>query len=257
MFLAFLSQFKISNPDNFSVDVFTYIDEQDLQKIKKKANTAYIYMPRLAFVDFKKLQKFLQLDFVYAGLSTYWGIGHPYLAVFKDVSILKKAASKVFDIQSSFAVFDNKPEDLLFEAYSSIIKKDSIEDVLDLSNQEMLKLNAKNKIISLDDFCHITSEGFQKGLFETSIFKSWNDLSFDYHDFFALCISNIKEVYYKGELHECIIGKSFFMSHENHFAIIDNDVILWNGKEWIKASKEEKQSIQLFLKQNKTGVKVC
>lgn len=256
MFLAFLSQFKISNQENFSVDSFTYIHEQDLQKLKKKENTAYVYMPRLAFVDFKRLQKFLKLDFVYAGLSTYWGIGHPYLAIFKDISILKKAVAKISDEQA-FEVFDTKTENLLFEVYSSIVKKDSIEDILNLSNEEMLKLNVDNKILCLDDVCHITSEGFQRGLFETSIFKSWNDLSFDYHDFFSLCISNIKEVYYKGNSYECSIGKNFFMSHTNHFAILDKKVILWNGKEWTEASKEEKESIKLFLNKNKTGVKIC
>lgn len=249
-FLAYLIQLKTDNKQKYKIDIKSVDNIDDILDIKHTGQTV-LYLPRFCAFDVYRLFNLIEKKKpVYAAISTYWGVGHPYLAVFNNINLLKSSIKNVKTEHIDY--FTDMEENIFFDVYKNISKLGKFSDILALSDEKLLTYERNTGIMRLDDFCNIESEGIKGTMMEQSIFGSSNDASINFGDFLSFFSDRSKTVYYNNTLHHCELGKSFFITPSLHFAKIKNEFVFWDGvqNEWLRADGHILEQINEFLQVN-------
>ena len=247
VFYAYLSQLKISHKKELILDIHKFSSYEELLSLKNNGQTI-LFMPRFCGINIPRLIDLIETkEFKYAAISTYWGVGNPYLCIVKDINLLKHGIRSTLKEENNY--FNNQPENIMFSIYSKLIDLGDFNQILSKENSVLIRQERKNLIERLDNYCHLQSESIEGNLIESSIFSCWNDQGFNFNEFLEFFSNKGKEVYWNDKSYMCTLGESFFVSSGIHFAIVDKQKIYWDTikNTWEIATGETLDQIDNFL----------
>jgi hypothetical protein len=244
-FLKFLLENK---PNSFEVVEYTSIDEINWQNLQKYDYV--ISLNRFCYINFAKVIEFCsEKQPSFAALSTYWGVGFPYLAILSKDTI-GSISSKHEEYKK---YFDDKIENLFINILLGILELSEIKDLLSQSDGELQQLYSLHKIEALDHQCYLNSVGYTNGYFHNSIFVSFDDTEDKFVDFLTEYHSGKKYVKYKNKPYRLEIGKQFFVIKNYHIGILDqHTIVFWDRStsSWKKAGRKLHKKISSYIKKN-------
>jgi hypothetical protein len=204
-------------------------------------------MSRYAYINFLKLVGYLeQYKPKFAALSTYWGVGFPYLAILDQQST--SAVAKKIDSYNRY--FDNDFENFLVNTYMNSVGYASIQQLLSKSESELKDIEELNNVLLLDKFCYINNVGYTKGWFHDSIFVSFSDEEDGFIEFITEYNSGKKYIKYKDTSHRLEIGKRFFVIKNYHVGLLeDTTMVVWDRttSSWKKPKEKLFQKISAYI----------
>lgn len=244
-FLKFLLENK---PNSFEVVDYTSIDEINWQNLQKYDYV--ISLNRFCYINFAKVIKFCsEKQPSFAALSTYWGIGFPYLAILSKDTVT--SISSKYEEYKKY--FDDKIENLFINILLDILGLSDIKDLLSQSDSELQQLYALHKIEALDSQCYLNNIDYTKGYFHDSIFVSFSDTEDRFIDFLIEYHSGKKFIKYKQKPYRLDIGKQFFVIKNYHVGLIKNNtIVFWDrtSSAWKKTSTKLSKKISSYIQKN-------
>jgi hypothetical protein len=243
-FLKFLLENK---PNGFEIIDYTTLESIDWAVLEKYDYA--IVLNRFCYVNFSKLIEFIKnKNPKFAGLSTYWGVGFPYLSI-----ISKEIIAKIVSDKEEGKYFDDNIENFYCNILLRALGLSDMKDLLSKSEEELKQLYELNNIELLDSFCYINNIDYTQGYFHNSIFVSFNDQEETFKDFLTEYHSGKKYIKYKQKPYRLDIGKQFFVIKNYHVGIIDkNTVVFWDRptSSWKKPGNKLLQKISTYIKKN-------
>jgi hypothetical protein len=244
-FLRFLLENK---PNNFEIVEYSDITNINWENLKKYDYVVLLH--RFCYVNFKKIIDYCSIKKpVFAGLTTYWGVGFPYLAVLSKNTI--ESIEKYHNSYNQY--FDDAIENLLVNVLIRILKLSDIKELLSLTDDKLKEILSFNNVESLDDQCYLNNIEYTLGHFHNSTFVSFNDNEDGFVDFLIEYNSGKKFVKYKQKPYRLEIGKQFFVVKNYHVAILDSNILVFWHREsssWKKAGVKFSKKIISYINKN-------
>jgi hypothetical protein len=244
-FLRFLLENK---PNNFEIVEYSNITNISWENLKKYDYV--VLLDRFCYINFKKIIEYCSIKKpAFAGLTTYWGVGFPYLAILSKNTI--ESIEKYHDSYSQY--FDNSTENLLVNILIHTLGLSDIKDLLSLTDYELKEILSLNKVESLDDQCYLNNIEYTIGHFHNSSFVSFNDNEDSFVDFLIEYNSGEKFIKYKQKPFTLKIGKQFFVVKNHHVGILDSNLLVFWHREsssWKKAGEKFSKKIISYIHKN-------
>jgi hypothetical protein len=242
-FLKFLIENKSSD-----IDIIEYTTVNSINWDSLKQYDYVLILHRYACIHFSKFIEYcVNQKPTLAGLSTYWGVGFPYLTILSN-----KAINIIIDnIVNYKTYFENDFENLIINTLLYLLKIDNIQELLSKSDTDLKLLLEQNSILILDHECYINNIEYNKGYFHSSIFVSFDDIDDKFMSFITEYRSGKKYIKYKGIPYNLEIGKNFFVIKNYHVGILppSNTIVIWDrsSSTWKKATKRLNKKIQKYI----------
>lgn len=244
-YLKFLLENK---PNSFEVVEYNSISTINWESLAKYDYV--IIVSRYCYINFSKLVEFCSTQHPnLAALSTYWGIGFPYVGILSKKTILHTIDTHNNHQKS----FEDETENFLSNIFMSLAGLDSTQELLSQSEAKLLDLCEINNILSLDKYVYISNINYTEGYFHNSIFVSFNDEEDKFVNFLEEYHSGKKYVKYKHKPYILPIGSKFFVIKKYHVGILDSSTIVYwdrNLSEWKKAGPKLVDKISSYMKKN-------
>lgn len=241
-FFQFLLDNKRDNIDIISYDDINHIDWKSLNKYEY-----VIILSRYSYININKVIDFCTTKQPsFSALSTYWGVGLPYMAI-----LSKETISKLISAHGGYGkYFVDATENLFFNIFMMSIKLPSIRSVLFLSDDELSDICEEHKVVSLNSASYINNIEHIKGQFHEALFVSFNDEDDKFMDFVHEYHSGKKHIIFQNHHYVLTIGKQFFVIKQYHICLLDYQTIVYwdrNSASWKLASNDLKKELSPHL----------
>lgn len=244
-FLKFLLENK---PNIFEIVEYSDINSIDWSDLKKYEYV--IWLNRFCYVNFAKIIDYCQNNKpVFAGLSTYWGIGFPYVAI-----LSKNIVEIISDNINIFkAYLDDPVENIYINALLLVLQLEDIKDLLSKTETELQQEFSEKNLLTLDQYCYLNNVDYTMGTFHNSIFVNFNDADDHFIDFIVEYHSGRKFIKYLNKPYRLKIGEQFFVVKHHHVGILNNQtLVVWNrdSMSWKKAGPKLTAKITAHITKN-------
>lgn len=242
-FYNFLLSIKPNDVDIIPYDDINNIDWQML------SNYDYtIMLSRYSYINISKAIEFCeQKQPNLAGLSTYWGVGFPYMLIFS-----KETAERVGNSFKGYGqYFDNPTENLFFNIFITVSQLSSIRTVLFQTEQELSELCIDKKIYNINNLCYINNINYIAGPYHSSIFVSFDDSEDRFIGFLREYHSGQKHIAYQNQRYVLTIGKHFFIIKQYHICLLNEETLIYwdnNTNSWKLASHDLRKELEPHIK---------
>jgi hypothetical protein len=242
-FYSFLLNNK---PNNVDIIVYDDISNIDWEMLSKYDYT--IMLSRYSYVNIYKAIEFCEKKQPnLAGLSTYWGVGFPYMLI-----LSKETAERISNSFKSYGqYFDNQIENLFFNIFITVSQLSSIRTVLFQTEQELSELFIEKKIYYINNLCYINNINYIAGPFHSSIFVSFDDTEDRFITFLEEYHSGTKHIVYQNQHYILTIGKHFFIIKQYHICLLNAETMIYwdnNTNSWKLASHDLKKELEPHIR---------
>lgn len=239
-FVPFLKFLLENKPNDFQIVEYNQIDDINWGNLEKYDYV--LHLSRFCYIDFAKLTNYLStIQPTFAGLSTYWGVGFPYLAIMSN----KVIKDIITNYENYNKYFEDTTENLYINILLQITGLSDIKELLSKSEEELKQIYLLHNIVELDNQCYLNNIEYTKGWFHNSVFVAFSDTEDRFIDFLTEYNSKQKFIRFKQKPYKLEIGKQFFVIKNYHIGIIDPNTIVF----WDRASSSwKKAGVKLFKK---------
>lgn len=248
-YIGFLKFVLENKPNIFEVVEYDDLNTVDWSNLSEKYDYT-IVLSRYSYINFTKLVDFITINSPnFAGLSTYWGMGFPYVAIISKLTMRK--ISKNYQGYKNY--FSDPIENFFVNILLDSFGFSDIKELLSLSEKQIKESCENNNIYSLDNFVYLNNIDYKGGFFHNSIFVSFNDEDPKFLDFINEYHSGKKYIKYQNKPYRLDIGKRFFVIKNYHIGIINKDTFVYWDREqsiWKKAKPKLYNKISDYITKN-------
>lgn len=248
-YIPFLKILLEKKPNSFKILEYN----GNINSIKWDLLKEYDYtliLNRFCYVNFGKLIDFCEKNQPsFAALSTYWGVGFPYLSI-----LSKDTISIISEQHENYTkYFDDPVENLYINIILSILGLPDVKELLSKSEEDLQQLFSEFKIKPLDNECYLNNIDYTTGYFHSSIFIVFNDTEDYFINFLEEYGSGKKYIKYKQKPYHLTIGERFFVIKNYHVGVLDSTTMVFWDREsssWKKAGTKLSNKITRYITKN-------